>query len=109
MGGKARPLSVLVAAGQTSDPTYLIPLLDAVRVGHSGPGCPRKRPTTLQMDYGAREYQRVLRARKIRCICPERTDAHHARLCKGSHRDGLRNLTHKPIRAARSWNAASAD
>lgn len=83
--GKRRPLSVLISAGQASDPTYLVPLLDAIRVGRPGPGRPRKRPTTLRMDraYGARKYRRALRARKIRCVCPEREDARGARLRKG--------------------------
>lgn len=84
--GNRRPLSVLVSAGQASDPTYLVPLLDAVRVGRPGPGRPRKRPITVRMDraYGARTYRRALRARKIRCVCPERQDARKARLRKGS-------------------------
>lgn len=78
MDGKCRPLSVLISAGQASDPTSLVPLLEAVRVG---------RPTTIHMDraYGARKYRRALRARKIRCVCPERQDARKARLRKGRH------------------------
>ncbi|MBB5294009.1 hypothetical protein HNQ10_000823, partial [Deinococcus metallilatus] len=36
MDGKCRPLSVLISAGQASDPTYLVPLLEAVRVGRPG-------------------------------------------------------------------------
>ncbi|WP_180970293.1 IS5 family transposase, partial [Deinococcus planocerae] len=83
--GHRRPLSVLISAGQASDGTYLVPLLEAVRVGRPGPGRPRKRPSTIRMDraYGARKYRRALRARKIRCVCPERRDAREARLRKG--------------------------
>lgn len=84
--GHGHPLSVLVSAGQASDPTSLAPLLDNVRVGRPGPGRPRKRPTTLRMDraYGARTYRKVLRKRKIRCVCPERADARKARLRRGA-------------------------
>lgn len=84
--GLARPLAVLVSVGQASDPTFLVPLLDEIRVPRDVPGRPRKRPTTLRVDraYGARCYRRQLRARGIRCVCPEREDAKKARLKRGS-------------------------
>ena len=77
---------MLVSAGQASDPTYILPLLDEVRVGRPGPGRPRKRPPILRMDRacGARKYRQQLRSRKIVCVCPEREDARKARLKKGS-------------------------
>ncbi len=83
--GKRRPLVVLVSEGQASDPTFLLPLLDEVRVGRSGPGRPRKRPPRVRVDraYGARKYRQQLRSRKIGCVCPEREDAKKARFKKG--------------------------
>ena len=84
--GNARPLAVLVSEGQASDPTFLEPLLDAVRVPRVGVGRPRKRPTVLRVDraYGARKFRLVLRRRGIKCVCPEREDARRARLNRGS-------------------------
>lgn len=84
--GQARPLAVLVSEGQASDPTFLVPLLDTVRVPRGGVGRPRQRPTRLRVDkaYGARKFRCILRARGIRCVCPEREDAKTARLKRGS-------------------------
>ena len=55
-------------------------------MGRSGRGRPRKRPGVLRLDkaYGARKFRRLLRARKIKCVCPERNDALKARLSRGS-------------------------
>jgi len=84
--GKRRPLAVLVSEGQASDPTYMLPLLDEVRIQRPGPGRPRKRPPMVRVDraYGARKYRQQLRSRKIIPVCPEREDAKKARLKKGS-------------------------
>lgn len=89
-------MAVLVSAGQASDPTFLVPLLDAVRVPRVVKGRPRKRPTSLRMDraYGAGVYRRALRARGIRCVCPEREDARKARLKRGQR--GGRPPKHDP-------------
>lgn len=83
--GKARPLAVVVTAGQRNDATQMEPVLDAIHVPQRrGPA--RKRPPRLRLDraYGARKYRKVLRKRRIQCICPERKDARKARLAKGS-------------------------
>ncbi len=61
------------------------PVLDVIHVPQRrGPA--RKRPKRLRLDraYGARKYRKVLRKRRIPCICPERKDAKKARLAKGS-------------------------
>lgn len=75
-----------MSEGQASDPTFLVPILDAVRVPRVLGGRPRKRPTTIRLDraYGARFYRKQLRARGIRCVCPERGDARKARLKRGT-------------------------
>lgn len=85
MDGKARPLSVVVTAGQVADVTQLEPVLDAISVPRLGPGRPRKRPERLRLDkaYGARKQRRTLRRRGIACVCPERADAKRARLKRG--------------------------
>lgn len=75
----------MVTAGQRNDATQLEPVLDAIHVPQRrGPA--RKRPKRLRLDraYGARKYRKVLRKRRIPCICPERKDAKKARLAKGS-------------------------
>lgn len=66
-------MAVLVSAGQASDLTFLVPLLDGVQVSRAWKGRPGKRPTSLRMDrvYGAGVYRRALWARGIRCICAE--------------------------------------
>lgn len=48
----------------------------------------------MDRAYGAGVYRRALRARGIRCICPEREDARKARLKRGQH--GGRPPRHDP-------------
>ncbi|MEW5926974.1 MAG: hypothetical protein AB1941_05805 [Gemmatimonadota bacterium] len=77
--GKARPLGIVVTAGQRNDATQLEPVLDFIHVPQRrGPA--RKRPKRLRLDRadGARKYRKVLRKRRIPCICPERKDAQKA-------------------------------
>ena len=83
--GNRLPLAVLLSAGQASDPTYMIPVLDAIRVERPGRGRPRKRPPILRVDraYGQPKYRRLLRQRGIRMICPEREDTRKARIARG--------------------------
>ncbi len=83
--GNCLPLAVVLSSGQESDPKYMVPLLDEVRVKRPGPGRPRKHLPSLRVDraYGQGKYRRQLRARKIKCICPEREDTRRARLSRG--------------------------
>lgn len=82
---RARPLAVVITAGQVADCTQLEPVLDAIQVPRAR-GRPRKRPKRLLGDraYGAREQLRVLRRRAIRCVSPEREDARKHRLARGA-------------------------
>jgi transposase len=84
--GNARPLSLVVTAGQCADVTQIAPVLDAISIPRSGPGRPRKRPSRLRVDraYGARQPRKLIQSRGIQCICPEREDAKAARLRRGS-------------------------
>lgn len=84
--GHARPLAVIVTAGQRADVTQIESVLDAISVPRPGRGRPRKRPTRLRVDraYGARKSRRQIQRRKIQCICPEREDAKAHRLKLGS-------------------------
>ncbi len=50
--GRGRPLSVVVTPGQRHESTQLGAVLDAIRVGRSGRGRPRKRPDRLLADRG---------------------------------------------------------
>lgn len=84
--GNARPLSLIVTAGQCADVSQLGPVLDAIAVPRAGPGRPKKRPPCLRVDkaYGARKPRKLIQRRGIRCICPEREDAKKRRLARGS-------------------------
>lgn len=83
--GQARPLGLVVSAGQRADVGYLGAVLDAIHVPRLGGGRPRKRPTVVRVDraYGLPACRRLLRRRGIRCICPERKDCERHRRAKG--------------------------
>ncbi len=83
--GKARPLAIVVTAGQRNDATHMEPVLDAIHVPQRR-GPTRKRAKRLRMDraYRARKSRKVLCKRRIQCIGPKRKDARKARLSKGS-------------------------
>ena len=58
--GHARPLSLIVTAGQRADVTQLDTVLAAICIPRPGRGRPRKRPTCLRVDrvYGACQSRR---------------------------------------------------
>lgn len=72
---------------QAADGTYLLPVLDTIRVPRLGVGRPRKYVPVLRVDraYGARKYRQQLRRRGTRCVCPEREDARQHRLKRGQN------------------------
>lgn len=74
-----------MTAGQCSDITQLVPLLDGISVPLPGGGR-RKRPGALRVDraYGVTGMRRLLARRRVRCVCPERADARAARLRRGT-------------------------
>lgn len=81
-----KPLAVIVTAGQRGDSPQFIPVLEKVRVPRPGGGRPRTRPDRVLADkaYGPRANRAWLRARKIRCTIPEKTDQIANRKKKGS-------------------------
>ncbi|AWN22810.1 IS5 family transposase [Deinococcus irradiatisoli] len=85
--GNARPLSVVLSEGQRADGPFLLPVLKAIRVPRAAKGRPRSRPPVIRVDraYGARVYRRLVQARGIRFVCPEREDAKRYRREKGTH------------------------
>jgi transposase len=84
--GNARPLSLIVTAGQRADVSQLAPVLDAIAVPRVGQGRPKKRPPCLRVDkaYGARKPRKMIQRRGIRCVCPEREDAKKCRVRRGN-------------------------
>lgn len=47
---RCRPLRHLTSPGQRHDTTMLVPVVDALRIGHRGPGRPRTRPSRVIAD-----------------------------------------------------------
>lgn len=91
--GKGRPLSVMLAPGQSHGSTQLEGLLDAVRVPRlqGSPGRPRKRPAHLLADRGY-SYERcrnLLRRRGIPHTIPERRDQKERRAGRPGRRPGF--------------------
>jgi transposase len=85
--GHARPLSLVVTAGQCADVMQLESVLDAIAVPRLGPGRPPETAATVTVDraYGARQPRRTIQRRGIQCVCLERQDAKTYRLKRGSH------------------------
>jgi len=83
---RARPMSIVLSAGQEHDSCYLEQTLDAVRVPRIGSGRKRKRPRTVVADkgYAYTKCRRTLRKRKVSAIIPERKDQIANRKKKGS-------------------------
>lgn len=80
-----KPLAVIVTAGQWGDSPQFIPVLNKIKVPRPHGGRPRTRPDRVLADkaYGSRANRAWLRARKIRCTIPEKTDQIANRKKKG--------------------------
>jgi transposase len=74
--GRGLPLSVWVTAGNVNDCTELEAVLAGIHVPRLGPGRPRTRPEAVIADkgYSSRANRRVLAARGIKAVIPERAD-----------------------------------
>lgn len=80
------PLAIVITGGQRNDGAMLEQVLDDIRVPRIGGGRPRTRPDAVLADkaYGSGVNRRMLRARGIRAVIPEKSDQIAARIRKGS-------------------------
>lgn len=83
---RARPLALVVTAGQAGDTPAFTTVMAAIRVPRTGPGRPRPRPDTVIADraYSARAIRSHLRERHIRAVIPQPVDQIRNRLRRGS-------------------------
>ncbi|BCT74206.1 hypothetical protein SCMU_31070 [Sinomonas cyclohexanicum] len=84
--GNGLPLAIVVTGGQRNDGAMLKRVLDDIRVPRAGGGRPRTRPAAVLADkaYGSGVNRRMLRARGIRAVIPEKSDQITSRKRKGS-------------------------
>ena len=84
--GNGLPLAIVVTGGQRNDGAMLEQVLDDIRVPRGDVGRPRTRPDAVLADkaYGSGVNRRMLRARGIRAVIPEKSDQIAARKRKGS-------------------------
>lgn len=76
----------MVTGGQRNDGAMLEQVLDDIRVPRVGSGRPRTRPESVAADkaYASGVNRRMLRARGITAVIPEKSDQIAARKRKGS-------------------------
>ena len=79
--GNGMPLAIVVTGGQRNDGAMLEQVLDDIRVPRIAGGRPRTRPNAVLADkaYGSGVNRRLLRARGIRAVIPEKSDQIAAR------------------------------
>lgn len=84
--GNGLPLAIVVTGGQRNDGAMLGQVLDDIRVLRVSGGRPRTRPDSVAADkaYGSGVNRRMLRARGITAVIPEKSDQIAARRRKGS-------------------------
>jgi transposase len=84
--GRGLPMVLWLTAGNVNDTTELGALMDGIRVQRVGRGRPRTRPDVLIADkgYSSRANRRMLSARGIRVVIPERDDQAGHRRRRGS-------------------------
>ena len=84
--GHGRPLALVVTGGQRNDGAMLAEVLADVRVPRPGPGRPRTRPNVVVADraYTNGVNRRMLAARGIKTVIPQKTSEIAARQRKGS-------------------------
>jgi transposase len=83
--GRARPLALIVTAGQAGDAPAFEAVMARIRVPRTGLGRPRTRPTAVLADraYSSRAIRGHLRRRGIRAVIPQPTDQIGHRLRRG--------------------------
>lgn len=81
--GLARPLALMVTAGQAGDAPAFEAVMSRIRVPRAGTGRPRTRPAAVLADraYSSRAIRAHLRRRGIRAVIPQPSDqiAHRQR------------------------------
>ncbi|WP_448062762.1 IS5 family transposase [Cellulomonas hominis] len=84
--GHGRPMSVVVTGGQRNDGAMLVEVLADIRVPRLGPGRPRTTPNVVLADraYTSGVNRRMLAARGIKTVVPQKKDEIAARKRKGS-------------------------
>jgi transposase len=84
--GNGLPLAIVVTGGQRNDGAMLEQVLDDIRVPRIGGGRPRTRPDQVAADkaYASGVNRRMLRARAITAVIPEKSDQIASRKRKGS-------------------------
>ncbi|GAA4387246.1 hypothetical protein GCM10023147_11390 [Tsukamurella soli] len=117
--GRGLPLVVLLGPGNGGDSPVLPDLLDGLSVARPGPGRPRTRPDALLGDkaYCSRAHHRMLRARGIKVVIPERDDQKAHRAAKGSAGGRprsldeelykLRNVVERFFNRIKQWRAVA--
>lgn len=84
--GQARPLVLVLTAGNVNDTLVFAQLIDAIRVQRNAPGRPRTRPDYVLADkgYSSRANRELLRRRGISHTIPEPSDQQANRARRGS-------------------------
>lgn len=113
--GNGRPLVILLGPGNAGDSPMLPGLLEALRVARNGPGRPRTRPDALLADksYCSAAHRRMLAARGIKAVIPQRSDQIAGRKRRG-RRGGRppafdqdayrgRNVVERPFNTCKQW------
>ena len=78
-------LACVLSAGQVADCPLMVPVLEAIRLAHHGPGRPRRRPRRVLADkaYSSRANRVWLRAHHIRATIPVKADQAAHRKARG--------------------------
>ncbi|WP_211209020.1 IS5 family transposase [Corynebacterium doosanense] len=113
--GEGMPLSIVLTGGQRNDGVVLAEVLVDIRVPRIGPGRPRTRPDAVIADkaYSNRVIRKMLSARGIRAVIPQKSDEQAARKRKGSTRGrppamdkttyAGRNVVERHFNLAKQW------
>jgi transposase len=82
----AKPMSIVITAGQRGDSPQFEVVLGRIRVPRLGSGRPRTRPRRVRADkaYASRKNRAYLRRRGIRCTIPDKADQARNRRKRGS-------------------------
>lgn len=84
--GNGMPLAVVLTGSQRNDGAMLVGVLEEIRVPRLGPGRPRTRPEAVVADkaYSSGKTRRMLVARGIRAVIPQKSDEIASRQRKAS-------------------------